>query len=326
MRDQTLIQADIGPDDYAAYEGFSRNDWARLRSNTPMTLSEEDLRQLRGVNDQVSMSDVEEVYLPLSRLLNLHFRSARQLAGVKDEFLGRLFGRRPYVIAVAGSVAVGKSTFARVLRALLSRWPDHPKVSLVTTDGFLFPNHILESRGLMRRKGFPESYDRRRMVQFLAALKAGVPVVEAPVYSHQAYDIVPGRVERIEQPDILIFEGLNVLQLGPIEAVRDASPTVVVSDFFDFSIFVDANDADVQEWYIQRFLSLQRTTFRRPDSYFHHYKDLSETEARKTASRIWREINLANLHEYFLPTRVRANLVMHKGPGHGVDLIRLRTV
>ena len=326
MRDPIPAPADFAPDEYAAYEAFSRSDWARLRSNTPLTLSEEDLRQLRGVNDQVSMSDVEEVYLPLSRLLNLHFRSARQLAGVKDEFLGRLFGRRPYVIAVAGSVAVGKSTFARVLRALLSRWPDHPKVSLVTTDGFLYPNRILEARGLMRRKGFPESYDRRRMIEFLAALKAGAPVVDAPVYSHQAYDIVPGRVERIEQPDILIFEGLNVLQLGPIESPREVAPTVVVSDFFDFSIFVDADEADVQEWYIERFQSLQRTTFRRPDSYFHHYKDLSESEARKTATRIWREINLVNLHENILPTRARAHLVMHKCLNHSVDLIRLRTI
>lgn len=326
MRDPTPALTELPPDEYAAYEAFSRSDWAGLRSNTPLTLSEEDLRQLRGVNDEVSMSEVEEIYLPLSRLLNLHFRSARQLAGVKDEFLGRLFGRRPYVIAIAGSVAAGKSTFARVLRALLSRWPDHPKVSLVTTDGFLLPNRVLESRGLMRRKGFPESYDRKRMIQFLASLKAGVTPVEAPVYSHQAYDIVPGQVERVEQPDILIFEGLNVLQLGLGEPTRDATPSMVVSDFFDFSIFVDADEDAVHEWYIERFLSLQQTTFRRSDSYFHHYKDLSESEARKTASRIWREINLVNLRENILPTRARAHLVMHKGAGHSVDLIRLRTI
>jgi type I pantothenate kinase len=313
-------------DEYAAYEAFSRSDWACLRSNTPLTLSEEDLRQLRGVNEQVSLTEVEEIYLPLSRLLNLHFRSARQLAGVKDEFLGRLVARRPYVIAVAGSVAVGKSTFARVLRALLSRWPDHPKVALVTTDGFLHPNRVLEERGLMRRKGFPESYDRKRMIQFLASLKAGMPVVEAPVYSHQAYDIVAGQVERVEQPDVLIFEGLNVLQLGTADSGRISGTSVVVSDFFDFSIFVDADEEDIHEWYIQRFQSLQRTTFRRPDSYFHHYKDLSESEARKTASRIWREINLLNLRENIRPTRERAHLLMHKGAGHSVDLIRLRTI
>lgn len=313
-------------DEYSAYEAFSRADWAALRSNTPLTLSEPDLQSLRGVNEHLSLTDVEEIYLPLSRLLNLHFRSARSLAGVKDEFLGRLVGSRPYVIAVAGSVAVGKSTFARVLRALLARWPDHPKVSLVTTDGFLYPNRILEERGLMRRKGFPESYDRKRMIEFLAALKAGASVVEAPVYSHQAYDIVPGRIEYVEQPDVLIFEGLNVLQTGTAEPGRMSAPSVVVSDFFDFSIFVDADEAHVQAWYVQRFLSLQQTTFRHPSSYFHHYKDLSVSEATKTAAKIWHDINLKNLRENILPTRERAHLVLSKRADHSVDRIRLRTI
>jgi type I pantothenate kinase len=274
------------------------------------------------VNEQVSLSDVEEIYLPLSRLLNLHFRSARNLAGVKDEFLGRLVGKRPYVIAIAGSVAVGKSTFARVLRALLARWPDHPRVALVTTDGFLYPNKVLEERELMRRKGFPESYDRKRMIRFLAELKAGTPVVEAPVYSHQAYDILPGVLERIEQPDVLIFEGLNVLQTRPVEP--SGAPSVVVSDFFDFSIYVDADDADIEEWYVKRFLSLQQTVFKNPESYFHHYRNLSVTEAIKTARKIWRDINLRNLRENILPTRERANLVIRKRSDHLVDQIQLR--
>ncbi|MGE0314597.1 MAG: type I pantothenate kinase [Lautropia sp.] len=313
-------------DEYSAYEGFSRVDWADLRANTPLTLSEADLQSLKGVNEQVSLTDVVQIYLPLSRLLNLHFRSARMLAGVKDEFLGRTVGSRPYVIAIAGSVAVGKSTFARVLRALLARWPDHPKVALVTTDGFLYPNHILEHRGLMRRKGFPESYDRKRMIQFLAALKAGAPVVEAPVYSHLVYDIVPGELAQVERPDVLIFEGLNVLQTGIAEPGRAAAPSVVVSDFFDFSIFVDADEADAEAWYLNRFLSLQQTAFRNPASYFHRYKDLSTSEAIKTARKIWREINLVNLRENILPTRERANLVLRKRADHSVDRIRLRTI
>jgi len=315
-----------GSDEFSAYEAFTRTEWASLRSNTPLTLSEQDLASLRGVNEQVSLTDVEEIYLPLSRLLNLHFRSARNLSGVRDEFLGRLVGSRPYVIAIAGSVAVGKSTFARVLRALLARWPDHPRVSLVTTDGFLYPNKVLEERGLMRRKGFPESYDRKRMVQFLAALKAGEPTVDAPVYSHQSYDIVPDGIERVDQPDVLIFEGLNVLQTGAVESTGVPVPSVVVSDFFDFSIFVDAQEAHIEAWYLKRFLSLQQTVFRNPGSYFHHYKDLSVAEATKTAAKIWRDINLRNLRDNILPTRERANLVIRKRADHTVDQIRLRQI
>ena len=224
--------------------------------------SESELIALRGVNDQVSLPEVVEIYLPLSRLLNLHFRSTKALSGVCDDFLGRPVGARPYVIGIAGSVAVGKSTFARVLQALLARWPDHPKVALVTTDGFLHPNRVLQARGLMQRKGFPESYDRKRMISFLGALKAGEPVVEAPVYSHQTYDIVPGQMQRVEQPDILIFEGLNVLQTWGVERSAGApQASVVMSDFFDFSIYVDAAEADIERWYQHRFLSLQQTAF-----------------------------------------------------------------
>ena len=314
-------------DDFATYERFSRADWAGLRSSTPLTLSEPELIALRGVNDEVSLQEVVDIYLPLSRLLNLHFRSAQALSGVRDDFLGRLVGVRPYVIGIAGSVAGGKSTFARVLQALMARWPDHPRVALVTTDGFLHPNSVLQARGLMKRKGFPQSYDRRRMIAFLAALKAGKAVVEAPVYSHQAYDILPNVVQRVEQPDVLIFEGLNVLQTWGAERGAGAPrASVTVSDFFDFSIYVDAEESDIERWYQRRFLSLQQTVFRRPDSYFHHYRDLTEAEALQMASDIWREINLRNLRENIAPTRERANLVARKQADHRVGEILLRMI
>jgi type I pantothenate kinase len=312
--------------EFSAYITFARAEWAKLRSNTPLTLSESDLASLKGLNDQVSLQDVVEVYLPLSRLLNLHVRSARALNGVKDEFLGRLVGRRPYVIAVAGSVAVGKSTFARILQALLSRWPDHPSVALVTTDGFLYPNAVLQERDLMRRKGFPESYDRRRMIRFLADLKAGKAHVDAPVYSHQAYDILPDRTERVSQPDILIFEGLNVLQPAAVDAVRTRAPSLIVSDFFDFSLYVDADEEMIEKWYVDRFLTLQRTVFANPKSYFHHYKDLNLEQATEVARGIWRDINLVNLRENIQPSRERANVVLRKRADHSVDEVWLRQI
>ncbi len=313
--------------EFSAYIEFERDEWAALRSNTPLTLSESDLASLHGVNEQVSLQDVVEIYLPLSRLLNLHVRSARGLSGVKDEFLGRLVGSRPYVIGIAGSVAVGKSTFARVLQALLARWPDHPKVELITTDGFLYPNRVLEERGLMHRKGFPESYDRRRMVQFLADIKAGKPDVSAPVYMHQSYDIVPGQWQTVSQPDILIFEGLNVLQTGTVDAARSISPpSIIVSDFFDFSMYVDADIDFIEAWYVNRFAFLQRTVFQNPSSYFHHYRNLSSDEAIEVAKKIWRDINLANLNENILPTRERANVVLRKRADHSVGEIWLRQI
>lgn len=310
--------------EFSAYVVFRRDEWAALRASTPLTLSEADLATLRGVHEQLSIDEVVRIYLPLSRLLNLHFRSARALSGVKDEFLGRLVGRRPYVIGIAGSVAVGKSTFARTLRALLARWPDHPSVELVTTDGFLYPNATLLERGLMRRKGFPESYDRRRMIQFLADVKAGSPRVVAPVYSHQGYDIVPGAEQAVAAPDVLIFEGLNVLQTGTVEGGR--SPSIIVSDFFDFSLYLDADEAHIQEWYVARFQRLQRTVFQNPASYFHHYKDLDAERSREVALGIWRDINLANLRENILPSRERAHLVLRKRADHGIGEVWLRQI
>lgn len=309
---------------FAAYIDFARDEWAALRSSTPLTLSQHDLASLQGFNEKVSLDDVVEIYLPLSRLLNLHVRSARHLNGVKDEFLGRLVGVRPYVIGIAGSVAVGKSTFARILQALLARWPDHPRVALVTTDGFLYPNRVLEERGLMERKGFPESYDRRRMLHFLADIKAGERRVSAPVYSHQAYDIVPGAEQVIEQPDILIFEGLNVLQIDALDSPQP--PPAIISDFFDFSFYVDAAIEHIEPWYIDRFLALQRSVFRDPASYFHHYRDLSEAQAREVAHQIWTSINLLNLRENILPTRERAHVILRKRADHTIGEIRLRQI
>jgi type I pantothenate kinase len=309
---------------FADYLTFTRPEWAELRSHTPLMLTEADLATMRGINERVSLEDVTDIYLPLSRLLNMYVAAARNLSTLKDSFLGRLAGRRPYVVAIAGSVAVGKSTFARVLQALLARWPDHPHVELVTTDGFLYPNAQLAAAGHMKRKGFPESYDMRLMVQFLADIKAGLPEVRAPVYSHLAYDIVPGQWQVVRQPDVLIFEGLNVLQPGVQGSTPGKLPTVIVSDLFDFSLYIDAEENDIEQWYIERFMLLQRTAFRNPQSYFHHYKDLPPDEAREKARSIWAEINLVNLRENIQPTRERAHLVVRKMADHSVGEVWLR--
>ncbi len=298
---------------------FDRASWAALRANTPLSLSDDDIAALRGLNEPVSLDEVVDIYLPLSRLLNLHVAAARRLDGVQADFLSRPRIAAPYVIGVAGSVAVGKSTFARLLQAALSRWPDHPRVALVTTDGFLHPTAELERRGLMRRKGFPESYDLRRMLAFLSALKAGEPRLEVPVYSHQSYDIVPDATQVIERPDVLIFEGLNVLQ-----AVSSAP--LVASDFFDFSVYIDAEQADIAGWYVERFLLLQRTAFQNPSSYFHHYRDLTRADAVATAREIWRRTNRPNLRENIRPTRERARLVLRKDASHLVREIWLRRI
>ncbi|HSL25380.1 MAG TPA: type I pantothenate kinase [Acidimicrobiia bacterium] len=295
---------------------FSRSEWAALRASTPLTLTAADVEELRGINVALSVVEVENIYLPLSRLLNLYVRASHQLFSVTDTFLGKPTTPVPYVIAVAGSVAVGKSTTARVLQALLSRWPDHPRVDLVTTDGFLLPNATLEQRALMNRKGFPESYDRRALLQFVAELKSGAAEVAAPLYSHLAYDIMPGESRQVRRPDILILEGLNVLQGG-------ANGTFV-SDYFDFSIYVDADPGDIETWYVERFLTLRDTAFRSPEAYFHRYATLSDDEARTEAARIWREINLLNLVDNILPTRERATLILHKSFDHSVTGVSLR--
>jgi type I pantothenate kinase len=298
---------------------IGRDDWAALRAATPMTLREADLDKLRGINERIDLDEVTAIYLPLSRLLNLYVSASQDLARVSSTFLGTIAPRVPYVIGVAGSVAVGKSTFARILQALLARWPDHPRVDLVTTDGFLYPNEVLIERGLMQRKGFPESYDTRRLLAFLRDLKSG-SAARAPVYSHVVYDIVPGEEIVVRQPDIVILEGLNVLQVG---SPSGATANEFVSDYFDFSIYLDADEADVRAWYVERFLTLRKTVFQDPRSYFRHFADLSEDEAVGTAEAIWEEINGRNLQENIAPTRERASLILRKEADHRVSEVRL---
>ena len=305
--------------DISRYVDLNRAEWARLRASTPLPLSEAQLRPLGGVTERVSLDEVTDIYLPLSRLLNLYVGATQRLHAATSTFLGGSPDLRiPYVIGIAGSVAVGKSTASRVLKALLSHWPSHPQVDLVTTDGFLLPQRELEERGLTQRKGFPESYDVRRLLRFLSDVKSGLPEIVAPVYSHLVYDIVPGEYQTVHQPDIIIVEGLNVLQTGP--------HAMFVSDFFDFSIYVDANESDIEHWYIERFRKLRATVFQDPSSYFHRYAGLSAADAEAAARRIWQTINLVNLRENVLPTRERAHLVMEKGRDHAVRRVRLRMV
>jgi type I pantothenate kinase len=302
------------------YVEFTRAEWARLRASTPLPLSEAQLRPLVGINEQVSIGEVSDIYLPLSRLLNLYVAATQKLHAATDTFLAKTGPKIPYVIGIAGSVAVGKSTTSRILQAILSRWPSHPTVDLITTDGFLLSRQALEAKGLMHRKGFPESYDVRRLVQFMADVKSGIPEVSAPVYSHLAYDIVPDEYQVVRQPDIVIVEGLNVLQTG--DGRRRLR--MFVSDFFDFSIYVDANESDIEQWYIERFLKLRDTVFRNPESYFHRYAQLSAAEARDMARGIWQTINLPNLRQNILPTRERAHLILEKGRDHAVRRVKLR--
>lgn len=303
------------------YLTFGRPEWAALRASTPLTLEQDDLERLRGINERIDLDEVAAVYLPLTRLLNLYVAATQNLHKASAAFLGTLAPKVPYVIGVAGSVAVGKSTFARILQELLARWPDHPKVDLVTTDGFLHPNRVLEERGIMNRKGFPESYDTRRLLQFLRELKSGAAEVSAPVYSHVVYDIVDGEEVVVHQPDILILEGLNVLQVG---GSGDAANPEFVSDYFDFSIYIDADEHDIEAFYVQRFLTLCETVFQNPDSFFQHYAHLSREEAIETARFIWREINGKNLRENIAPTKGRAGLLLRKGPDHRVTDVWLR--
>ena len=299
------------------YLTFDRSEWAMLRAATPMTLRQQHLDELRGINERIDLDEVATIYLSLTRLLNLYVSATQNLQKVSSTFLGALAPKVPYIIGVAGSVAVGKSTFARILQALLARWPDHPRVGLITTDGFLYPNRVLQDRQIMNRKGFPESYDTKRLLEFLREVKSGAAEVRAPIYSHVVYDIVEGEQAIVKQPDILIVEGLNVLQVG-------SESNEFVSDYFDFSIYIDADENDIEQWYVDRFLALCATVFQDPNSFFQHYAHLSHDEAVDTAKGIWREINGRNLVENIAPTRDRASLVLRKGADHRVTDVLLR--
>ncbi|WP_026460492.1 type I pantothenate kinase [Schaalia suimastitidis] len=307
---------------YSPYTRFERQAWDRLATRTPMPLTQSDIDRLASVGDPIDMREVEEIYRPLSALLQLYVDGRRRTGAERRTFLAEAdTPSTPFVIGIAGSVAVGKSTVARLLQFLLQRWPHTPRVDLVTTDGFLYPNAHLEARGILARKGFPESYDRQALINFLADIKAGVPRVSAPVYSHVVYDIVAGQEISVEQPDILIVEGLNVLQ--PPKTQPD-KPSLAVSDFFDFSIYVDADETHIEQWYIERFLKLRKTAFTREDSFFRTYADLSDAEAEATARMIWHAINLPNLTENILPTRERATMIFTKGASHRVESLQLR--
>lgn len=304
------------------FRRFAREEWAALRADTPMTLTQADLDELRGLNDRIDLSEVEAIYLPLSRLLNLYVAATQGLFRATNNFLHLNDRKVPYIIGMAGSVAVGKSTTARILQRLLARWPKHPKVDLVTTDGFLLPNAVLEREGLMARKGFPESYDLPAILRFMSDIKAGKRHVTAPLYSHLTYDVLRDEHVTIDQPDILIVEGVNVFQTG--RPPRDGRGIPNTSDFFDFSIYIDAETDDLRKWYVERFLALRDGAFRNPKSYFHRYASLTDKEARATALRIWETINLVNLRENVLPTRPRADLVLRKGADHFIRSVFLR--
>jgi type I pantothenate kinase len=309
-------------DGLSPYRVFSRAEWAEKRNGTPMTLQADEVTRLRSLNDRLDIAEVEEIYLPLSRLLSLYVAATQRLFLAQQNFLGTEDAKMPYIIGVAGSVAVGKSTTARVLQALLARWPNVPKVDLITTDGFLYPNAILEREGLMEKKGFPESYDLPALLRFLTDIKAGRRPVRAPVYSHLVYDVMPNRSIEIDRPEILIVEGLNVLQAG--SPPKDGKAIPYVSDFFDFSIYLDADEDVLLSWYVNRFLTLRGTAFRDPKSYFHRYATLSDADAVETATSIWTRINLVNLRENILPTRQRADLILKKVESHLVEEVALR--
>lgn len=304
------------------YRRFSRDEWAALRADTPLTLTLDDLKRLESANDPISIEEVVAIYLPLSRLLALYVAATQGLFRATQRFLGAEDGKMPYIIGVAGSVAVGKSTTARVLRALLSRWPNTPKVDLVTTDGFLHPNSVLERDGLMERKGFPESYDGAGLLRFLSDVKAGRHAVKAPVYSHLVYDVVPGEHIVVDRPDILIVEGLNVLLPNRIRRYGEELP--FVSDYFDFSVYLHADEADLERWYVARFMRLRQTAFRDERSFFRKFAELSDEAAATMARDIWTRINLRNLHENIQPTRARASLVLTKGGDHRIEEVALR--
>ncbi|MDP5183356.1 type I pantothenate kinase [Blastococcus sp. BMG 814] len=304
------------------YAVFDRDSWRALAAGSSLPLDAAELEELASLGDRIDLDEVATVYLPLARLLSLHVTASRRLWAAQSEFLGDTTAKVPFVIAVAGSVAVGKSTTARLLQTLLAATPGVPRVDLVTTDGFLLPNAVLEERGLLGRKGFPESYDRRALLRFLADVKSGREEVFAPVYDHQSYDIVPGRVQAVDRPDILVLEGLNVLQAG--RRSDGAAPDIFLSDFFDFSVYVDAAEADIQRWYVERFLALRRTAFQDTTAYFHRFAALTDDQARETALDIWSAVNGPNLRDNIAPTRSRARLVLQKSADHSVRRVLLR--
>jgi type I pantothenate kinase len=309
-------------DRLSPYTAFSRAAWAALREDTPMTLAREEVTRLRSMHEHLDMNEVEEIYLPLSRLLSMYVAATQRLFRAQQRFLGTEDAKMPYIIGIGGSVAAGKSTLARVLQALLARWPNVPKVDLINTDGFLHPNAVLEREHLMDRKGFPESYDLPALLRFLNDVKAGRRPMRAPIYSHLIYDVMTNHWIEIDRPDILIVEGLNVLQAGRLPKNGEEIP--FVSDFFDFSVYLDADEKVLKRWYVNRFLTLRGTAFSDPKSYFHRYSNLTDAEATATATDIWTRINLVNLHQNILPTRQRADLILKKGESHRVDEVALR--
>jgi type I pantothenate kinase len=308
---------------YSPYRVFSAERWAEFRADTPLTLTEDEVQRLSSLNDPIDLDEVRRIYLSLSRLLSAHVEATQLLFRQRQAFFNASETKKtPFIIGIAGSVAVGKSATARILKELLARWPSSPKVDLVTTDGFLYPNEVLRRENLMERKGFPDSYDVGALLRFLSAIKSGEPNVPAPVYSHFTYDVLPGEYVAIDRPDILIFEGINVLQTRDLP--KDGRAVPVVSDFFDFSIYIDADEALIHKWYINRFMRLRETAFRNPDSFFHRYSTLSEDSARAIAEGLWNNINLKNLRENILPTRPRADLILRKGTDHRVEEVALR--
>ncbi len=309
---------------YTPYIIFSREEWRSLRDSTPLTITKRELDKIRGINENISLSEVEDIYLPLSRLLNLYFIGSRELRRARSNFLGKSSEPVPFIIGIAGSVAVGKSTISRLLKTLISAWPEHPSVELIPTDGFLYPNSILEEKNLMDKKGFPESYDLPKLISFLYKIKSGESNLKIPVYSHIIYDIIPGKYHHIGNSDIILLEGLNVLQTKTTK--KKNTPEMMVSDFFDFSIYIDADERYIRRWYIDRFKVLQKTAFTKKESYFRRYSTLSDSEAEIVAGNIWDTINYVNLKQNIEPTKYHSDLILLKRKDHSIDRVMMRKI